>query len=103
MNTLLENLGYTARILAIIGFIIGVHLMVILVRALGSRFLLVLPRGTFAKGRSLAGLLTSAAIFVLYFAAVGLVLKEIDPEFADWMVAVNYEVEKKTITPVPKN
>ena len=56
MNTLLENLGYTARILAIIGFIIGVHLMVILVRALGSRDLLVLPRGTFAKGGSLAGL-----------------------------------------------
>ena len=29
-------------------------------------------------------------------------LKEIEPEFADWMVAVNYEVEKKTMAPVPK-
>ena len=27
-------------------------------------------------------------------------LKEIEPNFADWMVAVNYEVEKKTMTPV---
>ena len=76
MNTVLANLDYPVRILAILGLIIGLHLMVILVRALGSRLMLVLPRGTFAKGRSLAGLLTSVAIFVLYFAAVGLVLKE---------------------------
>jgi len=76
MNALLSNLNYPLRILAILGLIIGLHLMVILVRALGSRLMLVLPRGTFAKGRSLAGLLTSVAIFVLYFAAVGLVLKE---------------------------
>ena len=76
MNALLSNLNYPLRILAILGLIIGVHLIVILVRALGSRLMLVLPRRTFAKGRSLAGLLTSVAIFVLYFAAVGLVLKE---------------------------
>ena len=76
MNALLSNLNYPLRILVILGLIIGLHLMVILVRALGSRLMLVLPRGTFAKGRSLAGLLTSVAIFVLYFAAVGLVLKE---------------------------
>ena len=79
MNVLLANLDYPVRILAIIGFIIGVHLIVILVRALGSKLMLILPRGTFVKARSLAGLLTSAAIFVLY-----------------------YEVEKKTMTPVPK-
>jgi len=76
MNALLSNLNYPLRILVILGLIIGLHLMVILVRTLGSRLMLVLPRGTFAKGRSLAGLLTSVAIFVLYFAAVGLVLKE---------------------------
>ncbi len=194
MHALLENLAYPVRILVIIALIIGIHLIVILVRALGSRLMLVLPRGTYAKGRSLAGLLTSVAIFVLYFVAVGLVLKEfgvslaaylasasvlglaigfgsqglvqdiasiitaayeqfpgifitrpssegrikthsgkeflrvkfriwpgrstilettfkqeivqslkeIEPDFADWMVAVNYEVEKKTTTPVPK-
>ena len=76
MNTVLANLDYPVRILAILGLIIGLHLLVILVRALGSKLMLVLPRGTFDKGRSLAGLLTSVAIFVLYFAAVGLVLKE---------------------------
>jgi hypothetical protein len=59
-----------------IAFIIGVHLIVILLCALSSKIMLMLTRSNFVKARSLAALLTSAGIFVLYFVALGLVLKE---------------------------
>ncbi len=64
------------RILVVIAVVIGVHVAVLIIRAAGKRLMTAMPRRSFAKARSLLGLLTSIAIFVLYFAAVGFVLKE---------------------------
>jgi small conductance mechanosensitive channel len=64
------------RILVIIAVVIGVHVTVLIIRAAGKRLMHIMPRRSFAKARSLLGLLTSITIFVLYFAAVGFVLKE---------------------------
>ena len=67
---------YTTRILLIIAIVIGAHLMVLIVRRGGTRLMKAWPKSTFAKARSVASLMTSAAIFFLYFSAIGLVLKE---------------------------
>lgn len=67
---------YTSRILLIIAIVVGAHLMVLVVRKAGTRLMKAWPKATFAKARSVASLLTSAAIFLLYFSAIGLVLKE---------------------------
>jgi small conductance mechanosensitive channel len=76
MDTLFSSLNYPWRILAIIAVAIGVHLAVIIIRAFGKRLASAMPRRSFAKVRSISGLLTRIAIFILYFAAVGIVLKE---------------------------
>jgi small conductance mechanosensitive channel len=70
------TLNYPWRILVIIAVVIGVHVAVLIIRGAGKRMMNALPRRSFARARSLLGLLTSIAIFVLYFAAVGFVLKE---------------------------
>jgi small conductance mechanosensitive channel len=66
----------TSRILLIVAIVVGVHLTVLLVRKAGTRLLKAWPKATFTKARSIASLLTSAAIFFLYFAAVGMVLRK---------------------------
>ena len=70
------SLNYPWRILVIIAVVVGVHVAVLIIRAVGKRLMAAMPRRSFAKARSLLGLLTSIAIFVLYFGAVGFVLKE---------------------------
>jgi small-conductance mechanosensitive channel len=64
------------RILLIMAIVVGAHLAVIAVRALGTKILSALPRASFTKTRSLAGLATSFIIFGLYFTALGVVLNE---------------------------
>lgn len=76
MDALLSQLNYPIRILVIIVVVVAAHLAVVIVRKLSQRLMVALPRASFAKGRTIASLLTSIVIFVLYFAAVGLVLKE---------------------------
>jgi small conductance mechanosensitive channel len=70
-NEILAN-----RILLIIVIVIGLHLAVLAVRALGTRIMSAIPRASFTKVRSLAGLATSFVIFGLYFTALGLILNE---------------------------
>jgi small conductance mechanosensitive channel len=70
------SLNYPWRILVIIAVVVGVHVAVLIIKAAGKRLMTAMPRRSFAKARSLLGLLTSIAIFILYFAAVGYVLKE---------------------------
>lgn len=60
----------------IIAVVIGVHLVVIVVRMISKRLMLAIPAKSFAKVRSVASLFTSIAIFLLYFGAIGVVLKE---------------------------
>jgi small conductance mechanosensitive channel len=76
MSSWLAHFNYPTRILVIIAIVVGVHFVVIVVRMLGTRLMSALPRSSFAKARSLAGLLTSFVIFGLYFTALGLVLNE---------------------------
>jgi small conductance mechanosensitive channel len=76
MDTLLSSLNYPWRIIVIIAVAIGAHLAVIMIRAIVKRLMAVIPNRSFAKVRSILGLLTRISIFILYFAAVGIVLKE---------------------------
>jgi small conductance mechanosensitive channel len=76
MDTLFSSLNYPWRILVIIAVAIGVHLAVIIIRAFGERLVTAMPKRSFAKVRSILGLLTRIAVFILYFATVGIVLKE---------------------------
>ena len=76
MDNLFSSLNYTWRILVIIAAAVGVHLTVIMIRAIGKRLMAVMPSRSLAKVRSILGLLNSISIFILYFAAVGIVLKE---------------------------
>jgi hypothetical protein len=76
MNAFFSHLKYPIRILVIIAVVIAAHLVVVMVRKLGQRVTVALPRSSFAKMRTISSLLTSIVIFILYFGAVGLVLKE---------------------------
>jgi len=76
MNSLFSNSNYSTRIIAIIAIVIVAHLAVVIVRKLSRRLMVALPRSSFAKMRTISSLMTSIIIFVLYFAAIGLVLKE---------------------------
>lgn len=64
------------RLLIIGAIVLGAHLTVLIVRKVGSRLMASMPARSFDKARSVASLLTSATIFFLYFAAIGMVLKE---------------------------
>ncbi len=76
MSELLSHSSFTIRIILIIAFVGGVHVLVVLLRKFGTRIMNALNRTTFAKARSIISLLNSIVIFALYFAAVGLILKE---------------------------
>jgi small conductance mechanosensitive channel len=76
MNALFSHLSYPIRILLIIAAVIVVHLLVLILRRLSRRIMIALPRSSFAKVRTISSLLTSIVIFIFYFSAVGLVLKE---------------------------
>ena len=76
MDTLFSSLSYPWRILAILAIAVGVHLAVIIIRSLSKRLMSALTNRSFSKVRSILGLLTRISIFILYFAAVGILLKE---------------------------
>jgi small conductance mechanosensitive channel len=76
MSTLFTNLHYPIRILTIIAVVVGAHLVVIIVRYISKRLMSATPTQSFVKFRSIASLFTSVIIFLLYFGATGLVLKE---------------------------
>jgi small conductance mechanosensitive channel len=67
---------HSGRILLIVTIVVGLHVAVIAVKALGKKLLSTIPRASFTKVRSLAGLATSFIIFGLYFTALGLILNE---------------------------
>lgn len=83
------SLNYPWRILVIIAVVVGVHIGVLIIRAAGKRLMAAMPRRSFAKARSLLGLLTSIAIFVLYFGAVGFVLKEFGVSLTGYLASAS--------------
>jgi small conductance mechanosensitive channel len=76
MNAFFSHFHYPVRILMIIAVVIAAHLVVVVVRKIGQRVVVALPGSSFAKVRTISSLLTSIVIFLLYFTAVGLVLRE---------------------------
>jgi small conductance mechanosensitive channel len=64
------------RIAAFIGFAVVTHLVVILIRKLASIAVVSQHVKQHQKLRSIATLATSAAVFTLYFLAIGLILRE---------------------------
>ena len=76
MDTLFSSLTYPWRIFAVIAIAIVSHLAVILIKAMAMRLMSAMPNRSFAKIRTILGLLTSISIFIIYFAAVGIVLKQ---------------------------
>ena len=52
------SLNYPWRILVIIAVVVGVHVAVLIIKAAGKRLMTAMPRRSFAKARSLLGLLT---------------------------------------------
>ena len=76
MGELFSHSSFTVRIILIIAFVIGIHALVVVLRKFGARTMKALHKTTFAKARSIFSLLNSVVIFVLYFAAIGLLLKE---------------------------
>ena len=75
-QTLIGTWPLYARIAALTGIVVVVHILVVVVRRV-SRTLLVHGQGRrFRKLRSVATLATSIAIFTLYFLALGFILRE---------------------------
>ena len=70
------ELGMTERILVVVAIAIVAHLSVRGIRYLAQRLLSADAMQRWTKTRTLAGLLTSAMVFTMYFGAFGLVLQE---------------------------
>ena len=64
------------RIGIIVAVIVGVHIIAIAVRHLSNEFKSLATGSRLSKPKTIVSLGTSMAIFVLYFVAVGLILKE---------------------------
>ena len=65
------------RIIIILFIALGSHLSVIIIRRLGQRMMSTGVSRSVSKLRSISSLGTSIAVFVLYFGAIGLILKEV--------------------------
>ncbi len=65
------------RIIIIFSIAFGSHLGVIIIRRLGHRMMSTGVSRSVSKLRSISSLGTSIAVFVLYFGALGLILKEV--------------------------
>jgi small-conductance mechanosensitive channel len=61
----------------IVAVILGLHVMVIAVRHLGNKFKSLAGRARLSKPRTIVSLATSMIVFLLYFIALGLILREI--------------------------
>ena len=72
----LEGLGIGGRISLVILIAVGAHFLVYAIRHLAQHLLSVDAMRRWSKLRTLAGLATSALIFMLYFVSIGLVLNE---------------------------
>lgn len=72
----LNELGTAERIVVVIVIAIVAHLGVIAIRRLSQRLMTAEAMLRWNKLRTLAGLIVSALVFVLYFGTVGLILQE---------------------------
>jgi len=72
----LSEFGSTERIILVVVIAVVAHLAVYVIRHLGHQLMSAETMLHWNKLRTLAGLITSALVFTLYFGAVGFVLQE---------------------------
>jgi small conductance mechanosensitive channel len=75
--------------LAIVSVAMGAHLAVIVVRRLSERLMAAKLSSAYSKVRTVASLVASVAIFLLYFGAVGLVLKELGVSLTAYLASAS--------------
>lgn len=76
IQTLMAGWPLYARILALAGLVVAVHFLVVVIRRLSRAMLVREKNRRYRKLRSVATLATSITMFVLYFLAIGLILRE---------------------------
>jgi moderate conductance mechanosensitive channel len=76
MDFALPGSNQGTRMLFVLGIVFAAHLLVYGVRKVGHKIQSTQVRPSLSKTRTIASLVTSALIFVLYFGAVGFVLTE---------------------------
>lgn len=79
MNAALKFLGefsLVPKLGVLVLVAVGAHLLVIVIRRGASQYLIGRPGRGYRKLKSIATLMTSAAIFTIYFFVVGLILRE---------------------------
>lgn len=88
-QTLIAEWPLYARIAALAGVVLAVHFLVVVIRRLTRT---ILARGTnrrYRKLRSVATLATSITMFVLYFLAIGLILREFDVSLTAYLASAS--------------
>ena len=73
---MLSNMSSLNRIFVILAVLAGAHFSVLIIRRLSEKVLSARLSASFSKVKSIVSLVSSIVVFVLYFAALGLVLKE---------------------------
>jgi len=77
------------RILLIILILAGSHLAVLFIRRLGERFMTAKLGKSLSKAKSVVSLGTSSAVFVLYFGAIGMILKEFNVSLTAYLASAS--------------
>jgi small-conductance mechanosensitive channel len=89
LSKFLDETSSLARIAVIVAFILGLHVTVIAVRHLGNKFKLLASRARLSKLRTIASLATSTIVFLLYFIALGLILREIGVSLTAYLASAS--------------
>jgi small-conductance mechanosensitive channel len=76
LSKLMNAFSSPVRILIIAAVMVGLHLVVILVRRISSKWMSSQVSARLSKSRTISSLATSALVFLLYFSAFGLILSE---------------------------
>ena len=76
MQSIISELAPVARIAAVVGLAVAIHLLVVVIRSFSRTALQRVSGRRYRKLKSIATLATSTTIFILYFLAIGLVLRE---------------------------
>ncbi|MDX1488849.1 MAG: mechanosensitive ion channel [Acidiferrobacterales bacterium] len=76
IQTLMTGWPLYLRIAALAGLVLAVHFLVVVIRRLSRTILIGKKDRRYRKLRSVTTLATSIAMFILYFLAIGLILRE---------------------------
>ena len=92
---LTESKGFL-RILIIIIVAAGAHLLVMVTRHLGNRILSHRYTSAFSMARTVLSFLISTLVFVMYFVALGLILKEFGISLTAYFGRLNRVIDPLT-------